>query len=533
MRRPVPPAASSTGGIPVGALNRVRSLLTVTNVGVGGVLLMFVALTTLYAAADRPFFSDESAHTQYGLDVGHGELPTLHDRVTPSIGGMAPTTVYTANHPPLYYLVIAVPLRLGLMIGHPGVGFHAARLCSMLLSVAALILTVMLARRLAPERPVVAVMAAGMMATVPMFLGVSSAVFNDSMIVLTTVSTLLLTVRMIMDGGSGRRLAGVSLSALAACAARITGVVPAAVGAVGAAFVWWRREPEDPPGRRVLRGLGIGAVVGAVITAGISWFYVRNVMLYGDLIGKEVNRTELGYHPADRGVVDVVFDPNTWHSLLATSYSRPGLVGPVLWRVIEAVATVAALSVGWWLLCRLTRRTRPSRTSVACWLACGFVVVATLILLLYYDTEGGPPNPRYLLPALPVVGLLVGCGFGTLPRRVRGPVAAVWLVTASLVAALLVAREVAYQSRLDLSDPWHALAVGLARYVGLERPGPLLAAWAAVFLFGLLSAVGALLLSGRRAPAPLAVVSVLPTASEAPTGADNSVGADTVTINRS
>src|SRR5512132_2282478 len=49
--------------------------------------------------------------------------------------GVGPRT-YTANHPPLYYALIGVPLRLGLASGHPMAGLVAARLLTVLVGAA-------------------------------------------------------------------------------------------------------------------------------------------------------------------------------------------------------------------------------------------------------------------------------------------------------------------------------------------------------------------------------------------------------------
>jgi hypothetical protein len=95
--------------------------------------------------------------------VGNGRLPTIE---TPIPGDEMPLlqhkvnnsrpanrTIWTANHPPLYYLVAAVPLRLGVELGHPVAGIRAARLVNVAIGLAGLVLIVLLARELVPGRP--------------------------------------------------------------------------------------------------------------------------------------------------------------------------------------------------------------------------------------------------------------------------------------------------------------------------------------------------------------------------------------------
>ena len=101
--------------------------------GLAGVLLAFVVLAALHAVTVPPFLpADERSHTAYALLVAQGRLPTL---TTPApllrSPGVGPR-IYTANHPPLYYALVAAPLRLGLAGGHPMAGFAAARLLTVL-----------------------------------------------------------------------------------------------------------------------------------------------------------------------------------------------------------------------------------------------------------------------------------------------------------------------------------------------------------------------------------------------------------------
>src|SRR6266545_7607355 len=84
--------------------------------GVAGMLLAFGVLGCLHALTVRPFLpADEIPHTGYAVVVGRGHLPTL-STPTPLLTGMPRRTaqghggqIYTANHPPLYYMLVATP----------------------------------------------------------------------------------------------------------------------------------------------------------------------------------------------------------------------------------------------------------------------------------------------------------------------------------------------------------------------------------------------------------------------------------------
>ena len=84
-------------------------------VGLAGVLLTFAVLASLQALTIYPFHPpDEMSHVGYALEISRGDLPTIE---TPIPGGEIPLlqhqlnnrrpanrTIWTANHPPLYYL---------------------------------------------------------------------------------------------------------------------------------------------------------------------------------------------------------------------------------------------------------------------------------------------------------------------------------------------------------------------------------------------------------------------------------------------
>src|SRR5919197_1087817 len=87
---------------------------------------------------------------------------------------------YPPTPPPLYYALVALPLRLGVAPGHPMVGFAVARLLTVLLGGAGVLAVAGLALVLAPGRPQLAVAAAGVGSLVPSFVHISGLVHNDA-----------------------------------------------------------------------------------------------------------------------------------------------------------------------------------------------------------------------------------------------------------------------------------------------------------------------------------------------------------------
>src|SRR6266545_4530174 len=146
---------------PTTARLRERGLV---RLGVVGAILAFVMLAMLYVYATPTYRPpDEASHVAYARELGHGRLPTLE---TPLSSGGDPRlrrllsgrdaqhrTIWTANHPPLYYALAALPF---------------------------------LVLQLAPGQPQLAVAATGLVALVPSFIGTSATVYNDSLAFLTS-----------------------------------------------------------------------------------------------------------------------------------------------------------------------------------------------------------------------------------------------------------------------------------------------------------------------------------------------------------
>ena len=137
-----------------------------TALGVAGAAVVLSCLGLLVALATPPFAgADEAQHVAYALEVSDGRLPDLYTPVRSAVPGMlglpagcqvpaalarsaieSGTTaglpacavrdgagpsvfdlIYTANHPPLFYLLQALPLGWGTGRRPPLAGFDPAR----------------------------------------------------------------------------------------------------------------------------------------------------------------------------------------------------------------------------------------------------------------------------------------------------------------------------------------------------------------------------------------------------------------------
>ncbi len=189
------------------------------------------------------------------------------------------------------------------------------RIFSVLLGAATVYLTYRIAREVAPGRPEIALGAAAVNAFTPMFLFISGAVNNDSLVIPLASLALLLMIKMVRGGiadqrGSVRQalLLGVVIGLGTLTKITAVGLLPLALGTVVVAqWPALTGSGQERPaswgrllGRLVLRSLLHFAVVLAAGLLIAGWWYFRNIRLYGDWSGWNAFIAVLGQraHPA-------------------------------------------------------------------------------------------------------------------------------------------------------------------------------------------------------------------------------------------
>ena len=501
-------------------------------IGLAGVVVAFVGLGSLYAATVPKFLpADETSHVGYALVVGRGDLPRLDTRVPDEIPGLAlqyevRREIYTANHPPLFYLPTAVPLRAGVASGHPVLGLELARLLSVAMTAVAGVAVWWTARVLLPRRPEVAVLAAALtllLPAVPRFAGV---VYNDGFSMAVAAMAVLAGTRVLVLGPSPRRLAAAAAAAAALTLTRAVGI-PASLLVAGTVALAMLVHDPRPVGRRLVRAATVGALVVLAAALSSGWFWLRSRHLYGDLTGSDVNLARFGYGP--RGsTAELLRDPQwmvklarqLWGRVYDTAeyavgrWALPGLavvgltVVGALRLVVDAARHRSGSLAATWRSWSPTERGRTLAWPVlAAWV--GLLYVSTVS----YIASGGGIHGRYLLPGLPAAALLAATAIAAVPPRRWG-----W--APALCVAILVATGLQWAARLaDQLQPnrsWWGAAMTRVAADANGVPAP--AVWAPVglaLLGGLVAAASLIALArGREEPEePVTPVAAAVTAS--------------------
>lgn len=274
--------------------------------------IFFVLLALLYSWATPPLeASDEREHVgvvQYFVRTG--QLPVQNPDIPKD------DTFYEqeGSQPPLYYLlaaVLALPFAdpafsdeafVAAMAKNPhalsGIALaqgnknrllpdvdgptdalvYGLRLFSIALGLLTIHAVYRAGQLLAPDRPAVALLAAGSVAFNPMFIFIAASVNNDNLVIALNSIGIVLILTLIRDGFTVRRSVALALIVALASLTKLSGLVLGPVAALAGFIVVWRTR--DWHGLLTLAVAGVGLWL---IVAG--WWYLRNVQLYGELFG--------------------------------------------------------------------------------------------------------------------------------------------------------------------------------------------------------------------------------------------------------
>lgn len=344
---------------------------------------------------------DEAAHAAYVHMIAHGHLPTRAD-------GLHNPAGYEWHQPPLYYALAACFL---------GLGERGLRGASILCGLLSLLVIYRAARLLFPNDPMLAVLAGGIAALTPTHVAITSTVNNDPLLELCFGAALLLLLFSFHGGFTLWRAGWLGAAIGAAMLTKATGLLLLPV--VLFALLLLRKTGESRPA--LLRGT---AWMGLVAFAVCGWWYIRNAVLYGELLPlKAFNESFAGTMQASQ-VAERVGGWGNYLFLMAQMIfqsfwavygtAKTARVGAPLFlpdQLYLLFAIVCAISL--FGLARLHFKSRTEMTETqrfGVWIlfaALGLVAASFLAFILkYFQAQG-----RYLYPAMLPICVLTALGW--------------------------------------------------------------------------------------------------------------------------
>lgn len=438
------------------------------------IVALHIALGGIYAST-TPIFEtpDEGHHVGFieWLRRGHG-LPVqdpIRDRETPTLYAQE------GSQPPLFYVLAALATS-----GMPSADFEAAhtenplsrigqpatthnvnsyrpqttrgdtwqlvmvlRAALVLMSGATVWLVGYLAERVS-GRWAVGLLAASVAAFNPMMVFINASVSNDNLVIALNTAALTLGAYVALSGRSARPrdLVGLGLLLGAAALTKLSGLVAWPIVAALLAVPGWHTlqtpvKTADP--RRFWRTQLAGLLRQWFVVFGIAmlvcgWWYVRNVLLYGELFGTNTMVAIAG--PRTIGLVELIVEE--WYGFFLSFWAVFGvftiLAPEWVYRAVSAL-TVAALLGGVWALGASFRSGDWRRPTPARMIGILLTVMAALTLaaLIRWTQQTYASQGRLMFGAIAPLALALAYGWWSLADRLRAG-RVVWVVPIGLAA---------------------------------------------------------------------------------------------------
>ncbi len=397
-------------------LDGVRGRDWATPVVLAATLFVLVAAVARIASTEPLSSTDESAHVDYALRVWHGQLPVLMDGVRFRPGfGHHPPVQWVAQHPPLYYVLLA-PL-VGPLVdgGHPVQAVVAARVVNALVVAGIVPAAAWAASRCFPGARRLPATVAVVSAFTAVLVVQAGVVYNDSLAALLGALACGVAGAALRSGLTPRLLVGGALVTAAGMTTRLSFALW--LVAVAVAFLLARTVRL---GR--LRGVGarvVAALVPVVAAAAASgWFWVRNTIVAGSFSGRP--KPWPGWVPrAHFTDGEVATKPSFWKQLFALYRGALDLRDPVPWTLLLVPLLLLAVAAVVLVTRRATgrRRERAVRSAEAWPRALVVAMLVTVVVLfvlveIRYMAGGGAPINRYTLAVWVPIAVAVAAGLG-------------------------------------------------------------------------------------------------------------------------
>jgi hypothetical protein len=298
---------------------------------------------------------------------------------------------------------------------------HVVRFLSVLMGAAAVYLTYRIAREVLPGQPALALGAAAVHAFTPMYIFISASVNNDNLAVPLSSLALLMLIKIASLESQHTSSKSLAISYLplgfVLGLAALTKSQALALAALTALVIAVRAVR-----RRSWRELLVGGLATALPLLLIaSWWYLRNLRLYGDLTGLGVFKEILGTRdvPADL--------PQLWRerfSFLAGYWGNFGGLNVAMaawaYSALNAVVVVAALGLVVILLKPQISDLKPKGLILRPWsfVLCLLWALGVFIPWLWWARDTWSSQGRLVFYAISVWSLLLVLGLaGWFPRR--------------------------------------------------------------------------------------------------------------------
>ncbi|WP_328530615.1 phospholipid carrier-dependent glycosyltransferase [Nocardioides sp. NBC_00368] len=395
-------------------------------------LAAFAASMSVYVAATHALSyhaRDEGPNASYAVSLHAGDLPTIDSPVAldrdrfPQIARGANREafdrhrmIWTANHPPLYYLLGVPWVALADAFDQPQVLIVGMRATSALAYGVLVFLVGLIAFEVTPRRPAAAMLATAITASPAVLAVAAGFIMNDSVAVAASSLTVLATLRILRLGVTRNRMIVMAAAGTLAAATKAPGVITVIMCGAALGLTLLLR---DRTWKGFLRATWLTAIATAVPGLAIGWFYVRNIVLYGDPTASAALLERYQRVQVDTWF-EVMTAPRFWHGWYDHLWVPLPLRGTGLHWIIDAITLLALLGLALGVVARLRDHGREHGLVVSAPRVPSVATVGLLVLIAHafviivnlaqFRSGGGNPHERYLMTIMPLVAIVLSVG---------------------------------------------------------------------------------------------------------------------------
>lgn len=389
--------------------------------------IMSLFMSLQYTAIGSPHIEvDETSSTSYVAALARWVSPTIATSNAYGTSGFpgvwlpqAPSSpsqrmIWTANHPPLFHLLAVPAVWFADWIGAPGVALFTMRFISAASTALVVLISGHLARELIPWIPTVALVSSAAAAAMTTIVFQGGFAYNDGFATATGGLALLVLARAARRGVTAGRVGWISVWCTASAGTRPTGVLLTAMVVVAVLLMCLVQ------GQSRGRAIRFAVVVGAVPALLVGWFYLRNIILFGDATASSALLQRFGRKPNPRLTTiegSLTYLRSQWDQLFVqrrlgrSSSNRVRFIRPV-GKVLSAGFAILVISS--WIRDRrlLFLRSRSNRwwSTAIVWATLVAVSVATIGATIASLAAGVGSHERYLMPVEPLLTIALGLG---------------------------------------------------------------------------------------------------------------------------
>ena len=275
-------------------------------------------------------------------------------------------------------------------------------------------------------------------AFVPMFAFIGSVLNNDNAAVLFSTVGLWWALRLMR-----RRDLSVRSAVIAGVIAGLGALSKtSALGLIGlfglAALLAGFRDPEAkiPLGRR---GVWV-AVLCACAAVVAGWWYVRNVVLYGDVLGWNAFLDVVGRRDVPATLAQLWTEREGFVWAYWGVFGTLNLIMPAwVYTALNLTVVVAAVGWVWQVICVVRQRCRPSLAAWRATVLCGVWALVLFISFLRWTSLTPASQGRLLFPCIAVIAAFTGYGLWCIHRFALGAASVLLMSIAIAVPFVVIA----------------------------------------------------------------------------------------------